>query len=427
MTRITTWSAVGVLALVASVAPTSAQTLERRVSSANGDVTFNFPSREEVCGDGRTYMRVDGSMWMGTINDAVRMQPCERGPVRVLLVRDGSDLLRIESFAGPLSRTEGATDLGAVPATEAVSYLLGVAARAEGRPARDAITPAMLAEGASVTQPLLAIVRDNDRPREVRRSALSWLVRRRDEPGGMPAAEMTRTLTQIARDESEARTVRDQALSSLSRLESAVALEALVTMSTNANEAWLARRATEVLASSGDPRARQHLRAAAERTDLAEEARAAAIRGIGGGFATSRDAEFLRGLYPRVSTDRLRDAILTAVASIGGRTSREWILGIARDEDQPIASRRRAVSMAEQLGMSAADLASLYDGIENGEVRAHIISQLASNGTRAASDKLILIARNDPLVSNRRRAIQALGRFDDARVKEALRELVGGR
>jgi len=42
-----------------------------------------------------------------------------------------------------------------------------------------------------------------------------------------------------------------------------------------------------------------------------------------------------------------------------------------------------------------------------------------------AQDKLVSIAKSDPLVSNRRRAIQALGRFDDPRVKEALRELVG--
>jgi HEAT repeat protein len=38
---------------------------------------------------------------------------------------------------------------------------------------------------------------------------------------------------------------------------------------------------------------------------------------------------------------------------------------------------------------------------------------------------LIAIARNDPLMNNRRRAIQALSRFDDPRVKEALRDLIG--
>jgi hypothetical protein len=116
---------------------------------------------------------------------------------------------------------------------------------------------------------------------------------------------------------------------------------------------------------------------------------------------------------------------MSGVATIGGRDSREWIIGIARDTNEPIAQRRQAIGLAERLGMTAADLGRLYDSIEDGEVRASIISQLGNQGSRAASDKLISIARNDPLISNRRRAIQALGKFDDPRVKEVLRELVG--
>ena len=83
-----------------------------------------------------------------SINDAVRAQPCERGPIRVLLVRDGQELLRIQTFAGPLANDAEATSLGEVPAPEASAYLLGIASRVDGRPGRDAIMPAMLAEGA---------------------------------------------------------------------------------------------------------------------------------------------------------------------------------------------------------------------------------------------------------------------------------------
>jgi HEAT repeat protein len=196
-------------------------------------------------------------------------------------------------------------------------------------------------------------------------------------------------------------------------------------MTTGTTEAWLARRAVEMMANSGDPRAHDHLRSAAERSDLIEEARVAAINGLAGSYATSRDAEYLRTLYARVSSDRLREAIISGIATIGGKASRDWIVGIARDPNAPIQQRKRAITMADRLGLSAADLGSMYDAIEDGEVRATLIQQLASNGTRIAQDKLVSIAKNDPLVSNRRRAIQALGRFDDPRVKEALRELVG--
>jgi HEAT repeat protein len=387
-------------------------------------VTFNFASRADVCGDGRTYIRAD-DMWMGSFNDGVRSMECQRGPIRVLLTRDGKDILRIATYGGPLAEEPGATNLGTVPATEAASWLLGIAGRIDGRPGREAIMPAALADSALVTRELLAIARNTDRSRELRRSALSWVVRRRGERGELTADEVSRTLVTIARDENEVRTVRDQALSSLSRLESQSSLDALVSMTTSTTEAWLARRAVEMMASSGDPRAHDHLRTAAERTDLNEEARVAAINGLAGSYATSKDAEYLRGLYTRVTSDRLRDAIMGGVATIGGKASRDWVVGIARDPNAPMQNRKRAIGMADRLGMSATELSSMYDAIEDGEIRATLIAELSQNGTRVATDKLVAIAKNDPLISNRRRAIQALGKFDDPRVKEALRELVG--
>ncbi|HEX9565061.1 MAG TPA: hypothetical protein VF981_13850 [Gemmatimonadaceae bacterium] len=415
----------GLALLIAAAGPACGQMVERRVAAApEGNVSFHFASRADVCGDGRTYIRAD-DMWMGSFNDAVRSLACERGPIRVVLVRDGRDILRIETYAGPVAQEPGASDLGAVPAADAAAYLLGLAARVDGRPGRDAIMPAALADSALVTRDLLAIARNVDRSREVRRSALSWIVRRRGERGELSAEEVSRTLVTIARDENETRTVRDQALSSLSRLGSASSLNALVAMTNGTAEAWLARRAVQLIASSGDPRAREHLRTAAERTDLTEEARVAAITGLAGSYATSRDAEYLRGLYATVNTDRLRDAILSGVATIGGKASRDWILGIARNGDEKLAQRRRAITMADRLGLTAADLSALYDGMQEGDVRSTIISALATNGTRVATDKLISIARIDPLLANRRRAIQALGKFDDPRIKEALRDLVG--
>jgi HEAT repeat protein len=401
--------------------------VERRVSGApDGNVTFHFASRADVCGDGRTYIRAD-DMWMGSFNNGVRSMECERGPIRVLLTRDGKEIIRISTYAGPVAEEPGATSLGAVPAADAAAWLLGIAARIDGRPGREAIMPAALADSALVTRELLAIARNTDRSREVRRTALSWVVRRRGERGELTSEEVSRTLVAIARDENEVRTVRDQALSSLSRLESGSSLDALVAMTTGTTEAWLARRAVEAMASSGDPRAREHLRSAAESSNLAEVARVAAISGLAGSYATTRDAEYLRGLYTRVTSTRLRDAIMSGIATIGGKASRDWVVGIARDANAPIQQRKRAISLADRLGLSAAELSSLYDAIEDNEVRASLIAQLATNGTRVAQDKLVSIAKTDPLVSNRRRAIQALGRFDDPRVKEALRELVGSK
>jgi HEAT repeat protein len=410
--------------VVIAALPACAQTVERRVSGApDGNVTFNFSSRPDVCGDGRYFLRADGDSWYGSFNDMTRLS-CERGPIRVLLVRDGKFLLRVQTFAGPLATEPNATDLGPMPAADAAAYLLKIASTSEGRPARDALLPAMIADSALVTRDLLALAKDGSRPREVRRSALSWLVRRRGERGGLSADEVSRTLGAMARDESENRDVRSQAVSSLSRTETAEGLTALVAMSQDQGDSWLASQAVKTLSSSGDPRARQHVRAAAERTELSEEARAAAIHGIAGEYATSKDAEFLRGLYRRVNSDRLRDAVMNGVATIGGGESREWLVSIARDANEPIRQRKRAIEHADRIGLTAADLARLYDGIDDSEIRATIIQELAQLGTRAAADKLIAIAKGDSSVSNRRRAVQALGRFDDPKVREALKELV---
>ena len=53
-----------------------------------------------------------------------------------------------------------------------------------------------------------------------------------------------------------------------------------------------------------------------------------------------------------------------------------------------------------------------------------IISTLAQNGTKTATDKLLAIAKNDQNYANRRRAVNALGRSEDPRVREALRSIV---
>jgi hypothetical protein len=92
-----------------------------------------------------------------------------------------------------------------VSARDAADYLLSLAARLDGKPARDAIMPAALADSAVVSPQLLAIARDQSRSREARRSALSWLGRdvgrarrhvdRARRLGAWPTSRATRATT----------------------------------------------------------------------------------------------------------------------------------------------------------------------------------------------------------------------------------------
>ena len=172
------------LVVVAPV-PAAAQSLAQRVSgAAAGPVQFLFPSRADVCGNGRTWFSSGSNSWYGNFNgsgDAMRAE-CQRGPVRVVLNRAGSEIVDINVFAGPEAPQEGIPNLGTVGGAEACEYQLSLAQRLEGKAGREAILPAMMAEGrpAGATTTLLAIARDDARPRETRQSAMTWLGRLAD-------------------------------------------------------------------------------------------------------------------------------------------------------------------------------------------------------------------------------------------------------
>jgi HEAT repeat protein len=403
-----------------------AQNLAQRVASApDGPVQFTFAARPGVCGNGRSYYSVNGSMWFGSMNDNItRAEPCQPGPVRVVLGRAGKEIVDVNVFVGPVQTSPGAADLGAVPGREAADYLLSIAAKVDGRPGRDAITPAMLADSAVVTPQLLAIARDQSRARETRSSAINWLSRASDERGGVAPAQLAKALGDMARDENDNQQVRQSALRVLSRQENGEGIPALIEISRTTQDVWLGKAALGTLAQSGDPRARTYLRTAVQRDDLNDDMRVAAIRGIGRDYATSQDAEFLRGLYAKLPSEKAKEAVLSALGEMGGTANAKWLMAIAGNNDETVRLRRRAVQLSERAGTTVGDLAQLYDRVDDPQMKEAIISTLSNNGTKAAMDKLLAIAKNDQNYSMRRRAVNALGRSEDPRIRDALKEIV---
>ena len=405
--------------------PATGQTLARRIDgSAAAAVQFHFASRPPICGDGRAYMRVSSDGWISGSWDSMRSLPCERGPVRVVLVRAGGETIRIETFAGPLAVDSTAADLGAGGSAEAAAYLMSIATGGEGRVARDALTGAALADSADISKGLMAIARDQSRARETRSSAINWLSRASDERGGVPPAQLAKALGDMARDENDNQQVRQSALRVLSRQENGEGIPALIEISRTTQDVWLGKQALSTLAQSGDPRARTYLRSAVQRDDLNDEMRVAAIRGIGHDYATSQDAEFLRGLYAKLPSEKTKEAVLSSLGEMGGTANAKWLMTIAANNDESVRLRRRAVQLSERAGTSIADLAQLYDRVDDPQMKDAIIATLSNNGTKAALDKLLAIAKNDPNYSMRRRAVSALGRSEDPRVKDALKDIV---
>jgi len=419
---------LGVLAVGAMPASAVAQTLARRIDGApDGRVQFTFPARAGVCGNGRSYIQTGPNSYTGNfygnMNDQLRSDPCVAGPVRVVVDRAGRDILSIDTYVGPVQRDPGATDLGEVRASDASDYLLGLAARGEGAAARQAIMPALLADGANPTRQLLDIMRDQDRPREVRRSAMSWLVRSTENDAAIPSS-VTNALLTIARDETDNQEVRRNALGVMSRLEHGAGIPPLIELARATDNSWLARESMSVIARSGDPRARDYLRSAVRRSDLPDETLARAIRGLGTEYATSQDASLLRDIYSRVPGEKSREAVLQSVAEMGGAENSRWLMALARDENQTIQTRRRALQFASRAGVPIGDLVRLYDTTTDPNMKEALISLYVQNGERVAVDKLMSIAKTEENTTLRRRTISQLSRSEDPRVKDFLRDLV---
>ncbi|HEX3927949.1 MAG TPA: HEAT repeat domain-containing protein [Gemmatimonadales bacterium] len=332
--------------LLAFPSVAAAQTLDRRVAAAgDGSTEFHFAAHEGVCGDGKSFMRAAEDGYYSSYNsNSGSDDVCLKGPVRVVIVHAGRDVVKIETYAGPLASDEGGHDLGAVSAREAASYLLGLATTLDGRPAREAILPATLADSAIITPQLLTLAQDANRSRDLRRTAISWLARRRNETGGVGAAAVSRLLDELIRNRSESESVRQQALSTVAGLDRGEGVPVLIGLVGDA-DTWLAHQATTSLANSGDPRARQFTREAVRRTDLDEDSRVAVINGLGNTYAGADDIKVLRDLYPSLNTDRERDAVLNAVASAGGNDNASWLLAIAKSPTEPAQRRRRVVSL----------------------------------------------------------------------------------
>jgi HEAT repeat protein len=407
------------------------QSLARRVSSApDGRVQFSFPARAGVCGNGRTYIQTGpnnySGTWIGSGDDARRTDPCVEGPVRIVLDRADRSVISLQTYVGPPSVDQGTTDLGTVRPEDAADYLLSLARQAEGRVSREAIMPAMLADEVNVSSDLLAIARDPSRPRETRRSALTWLGQTAGAHGAI-SPRLTEALLQIARDETDNIEVRRASLGVLSRLDQGAGIPPLMELARanlTGDRTWLSKESLSALARSGDPRARDFLRDVVQRGDVPDDVLYTAIRGLGTEYATGRDADLLRQIYPKLTGDRSRDAVLSVLSEVGGTENTRWLLGVARDETSAIQTRRRALSYAGRAGVPMADLVRLYDTTTDPQMKDALINLYAQSGEKVAVDKLLSIARNDENPSIRRRTIAQLSRSDDPRVKEFLKDLI---
>lgn len=274
---------------------------------------------------------------------------------------------------------------------------------------------------ASATPILRRVVeRKDDCSASLRRSAVFMLGRRAD-------ADAATTLIGVAKSDPNS-TVRVEAINFLPRMPGDAALSALEEILRSDQDERIQRAAVRALMSSDNQKARSSMRSLIDRKDAPMALRIEAVNSLSGDRGTTEDAAYLRSLYSRADSDRLKEAIISAVSRMGGSENDQWVLGIVRNPNEPSALRSAALSRYSRSStVSIADLAKLYDTADSYDLRSRVVAILGNRKEPEATDKLIDIAKTSTVVSLRKEAINALARKNDARTTQLLLDIVDGK
>src|SRR5262249_33367681 len=119
--------------------------------------------------------------------------------------------------------------------------------------------------------------------------------------------------------------------------------------------------------------------------------------------------------------DELAKQALFAVSQHHSARARELLKTTAGDKNASIEVRKQAMFWGGQSGMSADDLDAIYRVTTERELREHLIFVMSQS---RAVDSLINIARSDPDVEMRKKALFWLGQSRDPRAEQLLLEIL---
>jgi HEAT repeat protein len=427
MTRLIPASArLGLATLALGASTAGAQSLASRVAAAGqGEIRMTYATRPDVCGDGNKMVGVGEAFTMYPSMESWghwSSTSCKPGPARVSLQvgPDGVETVRTNVGGSWAPASGRVTDLGTVSASAAGTYFLDLAEKLDGRMARNTFWPAVIADSLDVAPRLLSIAQRTSLPTETRRRATNWL-------GEFGTPAMVQPLVALARgSDDEKKSIGEAAMFALSRLPDGVGIPALIDLSRNAPSLRLRGKAVFWLGQSDDARGRREVRSIAGDANTPDEVREKAVFALGhGDETTAEDRRFLRDLFGRVNSEKIRNQILMAMSEGDDAEGRKWLLSIARDEHQSVESRKKAIFWAGQGdNMPTADIASFYDQVTNEDGKEHTIFVLSQRDDKAATDKLMAFVNGHDDPDLRKKALFWLGQKNDPAITKAISDLV---
>ena len=222
------------------------------------------------------------------------------------------------------------------------------------------------------------------------------------------------------------REVRGQAVFWLSQAGGESAVTALDSIVRQSPDTELQEKAIFALSQQESPKALAALRSYAERTDVPEENREKAIFWIGQRDG-AENGTYLRSLYAKLTAEPLKEKALFALSQRKEPENQRFLLDVARNENEKLEMRKRALFWAGQSGASLTDLDALYGSLRNPEMKEQVVFVLSQRSDPAAVDRLIQIARTEKDTELRKKAIFWLGQSHDPRAAAFLGELLEGK
>ena len=219
--------------------------------------------------------------------------------------------------------------------------------------------------------------------------------------------------------------VRRAAIQYLAQSPSDIAVNTLDEVLRTSTDDGVQRTAARALASNPNPRAKQAVRSLIERADAPERLRIEAVSGFENSERTTdEDAAYLRGVYPKIDNPRVKARIARVIGQLGGEQNDQWLLGLMRNNDEPLEVRTAALSRVASRNMSIGDAVKLYSTVADRQMREQLINVYGQRREPEATDKLLDIVKNDTDPNLRKSAINALMRKNDPRATKLLLEII---
>jgi HEAT repeat protein len=386
----------------------------RRAAQLFRQLRERYP-RSEYAGDA-AYWEAFSLYRVGTVDDL-------RAGLRVLEQQNRYSKEEIQTDAAALAtRIRGAL---AMRGDHAAARAVQTAAQGNGQPCDqediavriEALSALSQMDGETVV-PILrrVLARRDECSAQLRRRAISILGRRGDTAA-------VSTFLQVAKTDPDP-SVRGEAIGYLARQPGDRVVDALEDLLRTSNDERVQRSAVRALAHHESPRARRSLRALIERNDVPEQLRREAIGSFERERSSAEDAAYIRSLYGRIESEKLKESVINAAGRLGGADNEQWLANLVKNPNEPPQLRAAALGRLGRTTVPIAEFSKMYDAATERGIREQVMNVLAYRKEPEATDKLIEIARTGTDPQLRRLAINYLTRKNDPRTQKLLLEIL---